>query len=80
MRITLNIEDDVLFAAKERARREHKLVGQVISELARSTLTCSIRTQGDSEPAAVFGFRPFSGGDTIVTNEMVNRLRADDLS
>ena len=35
MRTTLDIADDVLFAAKELARREKKPLGQVISELAR---------------------------------------------
>jgi hypothetical protein len=35
MRTTLDIEEDVLFAAKDLARREKKTAGQVISELAR---------------------------------------------
>ena len=35
MRTTLDIADDVLQAAKERARREKKTAGEVISELAR---------------------------------------------
>ena len=39
MRTTLDIADDVLHAAKERAGREHKTTGEVISDLARSALT-----------------------------------------
>ena len=39
MRTTLDIADDVLYVAKERARREKKSAGQVISELARAALT-----------------------------------------
>ena len=39
MRTTLDIASDVLHAAKERARRENKTTGEVISELARSALT-----------------------------------------
>ena len=35
MRTTLDIADDVLFAAKGRARREKKPLGQDKSELAR---------------------------------------------
>jgi|GEM_PF-2145961 len=35
MRTTLDIADDILFAAKELAQREKKSLGQVISELAR---------------------------------------------
>jgi hypothetical protein len=38
MRTTLDIEDDVLQAAKELARREGRTAGQVISELARRSL------------------------------------------
>jgi hypothetical protein len=34
MRTTLDINDDVLRAARELARRERKTVGAVISELA----------------------------------------------
>jgi hypothetical protein len=36
MRTTLDIDDDVLQAAKERARRDKKTTGEVISELAGS--------------------------------------------
>jgi hypothetical protein len=39
MRTTLDIDDDVLQAAKERARAEKKTAGQVLSELARQALT-----------------------------------------
>ena len=35
MRTTLDIADDVLFAAKEIAQREKKSIGQVMSDLAR---------------------------------------------
>jgi len=38
MRTTLDIEDDVLQAAKELARREGSTAGQVISALARRGL------------------------------------------
>jgi hypothetical protein len=38
MRTTLDIDDDVLLAAKEHAARERKSLGTVISELARDSL------------------------------------------
>ena len=44
MRTTLDIDDDVLEAAKERARREHTTAGKVISDLARNALTAPPRT------------------------------------
>ena len=72
MRTTLDIEEDVLAAAKEMARREHLSAGQVISRLARFALTSRI----DQQPSgrSVAGFRPFSGG-VLVSNELVNTLR-----
>lgn len=77
MRTTLDIDDDVLQAAKERAQREGKTAGRVISELARSALT-QIATPGVSKQAAVYGFRPFSSRGRVVTNEMVNKIRDED--
>lgn len=41
MRTTLDIEDDVLQAAKELARRDGGTAGQIISALARRGLTSS---------------------------------------
>jgi len=79
MRTTLDIADDVLAAAKERARREHKTAGEVISELARAALTApqpAIVTT--KEPAARYGIRPFPKRGGVVTNELINRLREDD--
>ena len=59
MRTTLDIANDVLHAAKERARREKKTVGEVISELARSALTAPPQAMTAREPKAAYGFRPF---------------------
>jgi hypothetical protein len=39
MRTTLAIDDDVLHAVKERARREKRTAGEVLSDLARQALT-----------------------------------------
>lgn len=39
MRTTLDIEDDVLQAAKERARQEHSTAGKILSTLARKGLS-----------------------------------------
>ena len=76
MRTTLDIEDDILFAAKDLARREKKSLGQAISDLARRGLL------GDDapsarEPKAVYGFRPFPQDGRIVSNELINKLRED---
>jgi len=78
MRTTLDIADDVLQAAKERARREKKTAGEVISELARSALTAPPDAPGAREPKTRYGFRPFPKRGGIVTNERIKTLREDD--
>ena len=80
MRTTLDIADDVLQAAKERARRENKTAGEVISELARAALTAPQPAPVQArEPAALYGIRPFpKRGNAVVTNELVNKLREGD--
>jgi hypothetical protein len=78
MRTTLDISNDVLQAAKERARRENKTTGEVISELARSALTAPVDTLTAREPKARYGFRPFPKRGGIVNNERIDQLREDD--
>lgn len=76
MRTTLDIDDDVLFAAKDLARREKKTAGQIISELARKGLA-GAATLSSREPKATYGFRPFPKDGRIVSNEIINKLRED---
>jgi hypothetical protein len=78
MRTTLDIAEDVLRAAKERARREKKTVGEMISELARRALTSPQEPRSVKEPKAVHGLRPFAPRGGIVTNEQIDKLREDD--
>ena len=76
MRTTLDIEEDVLFAAKDLARREKKTAGQVISALARKGLTGAAASTA-REPKAIYGFRPFPREGRIVSNELIDKLRED---
>jgi hypothetical protein len=78
MRTTLDIDEDVLEAARERARREHKTIGALLSELARRALTGQAEVAAVREPEAVYGLRPFAARGGIVTNEMIDRLRETD--
>jgi hypothetical protein len=75
VRTTLDIDEDVLNAAKELARQEHMSAGQVVSRLLRSVLTGKAGTTASNEAAAVAGFRPFAAGGKIVTNDQINALR-----
>ncbi|HVZ47417.1 MAG TPA: hypothetical protein VG916_01425 [Gemmatimonadaceae bacterium] len=81
MRTTLDIADDVLAAAKERARREHKTAGEVVSDLLRQALTAPAArpaAQAVREPKAVYGLKPFPRRGGVVTNELIDQLRAED--
>lgn len=78
MRTTVDIDNDVLQAAKERARREHRTLGQVLSALARRGLTAAGEPRGTAEPAATYGFKPLPHRGGVVTNELIDRLREDD--
>lgn len=76
MRTTLDIDEDVLLAAKEHAAREHKSIGAIVSALARESLR-------RPQPAAPKGKRARPGGrfavlprrDEVVTLEHVRTLQ-----
>lgn len=74
MRTTIDIEDDVLAAAKELARQQNVSAGQVVSKLLRNALAGG-GGQMQLEARRVGGFRPFSARGTIVTNDKVDQLR-----
>ena len=78
MRTTLNIDDDVLIAVKELAKRECKSLGDVTSGLLRQSLTQrDADGTADSRQEPEFGFRPFPKRGGIVTNELIDRLREE---
>jgi hypothetical protein len=80
MRTTIDIDDDVLQAAKERARRDQRTIGAVVSDLVRQALTApSPSPSVVREVAAVYGLRPFERRGSIVTNDLIDQLRADDV-
>lgn len=74
MRTTLDIETDVLSAAKDLARQKNVGVGKVVSELLRQALTGNM---GPDVPStdSVTGFEPFPARGVVVSNELINRLR-----
>ncbi len=77
MRTTLDIDDDVLQAAKELAASEKTTAGKVLSALARRALTGRARVSGDRGPGGARlknGWYVLPSSGRIVTNEMVDRL------
>jgi hypothetical protein len=79
MRTTLDIAEDVLLAVKDRARRERRSAGELLSELAREALTR--RYYGSSEvrePESFYGFEPLPARGDAVSNELIDKLREED--
>jgi hypothetical protein len=69
MRTTLDIDDDVVAAARELAAEERRSLGSVISELARRGLTpARVEDDGDGVPVI-----RVPAGTPPITAEMVRR-------
>ena len=76
MRTTVDIEEDVMIAIKELARREGITAGAMISSLLRKALTKTEPAAANAvnEPNANYGFRPLTAGK-VVGNDQINKLR-----
>ncbi len=77
MRATIDIDDDLLAAAREIARRERVSVGQVVSRLLRTALAGTVTPSQPSptSPTVTSGFRPLVSRGIPVTNADIDRLR-----
>ena len=71
MRTTLDLEEDVLLAAKEIAKQRGSTVGRVLSDLVRQALTRQTPVS-IKHGLPLFPVQPDAG---VVTLEMVNHLR-----
>ena len=67
----MDIDSDVLLAAKQLAHERHESMGRVLSELARQALTPKRRSR-ERNGVPLFSVKP---GSRVVTMELVNRLR-----
>jgi hypothetical protein len=75
MRTTVNLDDDVLLAVRERAHRERRTIGEVLSELARQALVGRAPGRAVEE---FHGFRPLPARGRPVSNAIIDRLREDE--
>ena len=89
MRTTLDIDEPVLQALKELARRQGRTAGAVASELIHRALSQPIAPVAGGGSAGRHGFRPFAAEESTgvgatstaapssprATNDLVNRLR-----
>ena len=72
MRTTLSIDDDVLLAAKARAERERRSLGEVVSELARRGLAPN---SAERKTRNGISLLPRSEKGRPVTSDIVRTLR-----
>ncbi|MCL4206954.1 MAG: hypothetical protein KJ000_31110 [Pirellulaceae bacterium] len=72
MKTTLDIDDDVLQAARELSPREQKTADALISEWARRGIRAPLA--GTSEPLLVNGFEVLPAGGRVVTSELVRQI------
>ena len=77
MRTTLDIDEDILIAAKELARAEHRTAGEILSRLARVGLS-----NGNQRSERKFiirnGIPVFPSTGDIITNELINKIREEE--
>ena len=72
MRTTLNLDDDVLAAARDLARMQRRPLGEVVSALARQALSANVVGPDLRNGIPLL---PHAVGATTVTLALVNRLR-----
>ena len=79
MRTTVSLDDDVLLAVKEKARREKRTAGEVLSDLARQALTGqSLAGQVNRADDSFYGFSPFPHRGAAVSNDLIDRIREEE--
>ena len=77
MRTTLDIDDDVLAAVKELARRERRTAGKYACGLMREALHARMSKAATEKPHGQYGFRPIPAGGDVVTNELIDEIREE---
>jgi hypothetical protein len=75
MRTTLDIDEDVLLAAKEHAAREHKSIGAVVSALARESLRRPAAAAKGAKSRRGGRFAVLPRRDEVITLEHVRILQ-----
>lgn len=72
MRTTLDLDDDVLAAARSIAAARKQTMGKVVSDLVRRSLATKLKRAPSGVP--LLPRRP----GVIVTNELIHKLREDE--
>ena len=78
MRTTLDIDKDVLIAVKERARKEKKSTGRVISNIVRESLIGAKPQENDDLFITKNGFLMLAPRGEVITLEHVQRIMDEE--
>ena len=83
MRTTLQLDDDVLAAARSIARTGKRSLGSVISDLTRQALLAADSRQVDTRPIdggqrSGLPLLPTKAPGVVIDLELVNQLRDDE--
>lgn len=89
MRTTVDLDEDVLMAAKELARLRGESIGRVISDAVRLGLSAPhhgmalagamvVSDTTAEDVLARFGFEPLPHRGKLVTNELIDQIRDDE--
>jgi hypothetical protein len=78
-RTTLDIDDDVLAAAKELAKAQNSTAGQILSELARKALTHHADTSAPAPHGLLYedGWYVLPSRGAVVTNELIDEIQEE---
>ena len=77
MQTTLDIDDDVLRAAEDLARREKKTAGKVVSEVFRHGLCAQNQSFIPVRTCNGVPLLPVRAGAPIVTSEQIDKIREE---
>ncbi len=65
---------------KERARRQKRSAGDLLSELAREALNHHFREESEAnKPKSFYGFDPLPPRGKKISNELIDKLHEEDL-
>ncbi len=78
MRTTLDIDDDVLFAAKDLAIKEKTTAGKILSEFFRRGLHAPAAKTRSSGPTLKNGIPILPSRGEIITTEKVRRIMEEE--
>jgi hypothetical protein len=76
MRTTLEIDDDVLAAAKELAADRQTTTGKIISDLVRKALA---HETAPADVPVVVGFPILPHAGRVITSEFIDKLLEEDI-